>query len=267
MVVTKREILVSIIIVCFMLSFGLVIHNNIVGSQTEKTEMYNKSLKISDNDDMFKYSMETDVGNAIVYGKFESVGSASDDFLKGKYMYIEKITERYTRHYRQVCKKTGKTKTCHTETYYTWDEIDNYVKHVANVKFSSIEFSYDKFKNYKKYRLMLNADTVVDNQLENISCNYLYRNKRFIYSEGDLRYYYYVSDVKFSGTVFVNIKNNDISNENVSIYDGDIDSFIENNTSSNFMWILLFWFLWLLITSCIVYAYVYKNNDYLEDRR
>ena len=66
--ITKREILFVIILVCLSLCLGFWINNIIDDHYTQKEEVYNKALKINNENDKFKYALDTSVGNIINYG-------------------------------------------------------------------------------------------------------------------------------------------------------------------------------------------------------
>lgn len=63
--ITKREILASVSIIAVMLLIGVLISSKISEHQLDASEVYNKAVKI-DNTDLFRYSMDTNVGNAFV---------------------------------------------------------------------------------------------------------------------------------------------------------------------------------------------------------
>ena len=68
MEITKREVIASVTILAIMSVLGILIGDRIWDYQTDKNEKYYKAVKISENEELFKYGMETNVGNALVYG-------------------------------------------------------------------------------------------------------------------------------------------------------------------------------------------------------
>ncbi len=115
MQITKREIIASITIIALMLTLGFIISGKITDSQEDANEKYNKALKITDSE-LFVYGMSTNVGNAFVYGTLQAVDPVSYPDVKGNYLYIKKVKEKYTKHYR-------------TETYYTGTGKDRKSSH------------------------------------------------------------------------------------------------------------------------------------------
>lgn len=266
MEVTKREILVSIIIFFILMALGLVINNFIIEGHILEVEKYNKALKINNDPDTFKYVIDTEVGNLLVYGTFNVDKGITLDELKGEYAYIKKEKERYTKHSRRVCDDDGN---CHTEYYYSWDSVDVKKYNVDSIKFLDIEFEYYKFSNQPVYSLDL-YNNVVDSKKSYVSSNYLYEDKGGIFGHrvGDIRYYYYYTPTHFTGTVFAKAKNKTITNENngkIYINHSNLQDTLENKKNSSTLINVVFWIIWLFLTGLAIYGYVYLDNDYLED--
>ena len=146
--ITKREIIASISIIAVMILIGVLISGKISEHQMDKNEIYNKAVKIK-NTDLFQYGMDTNVGNAFVYGDLEAVDTVTYSEIGGEYMYVEKVKERYTKHTRQVSHtKTvnGKTQTYYTtETYWTWDMVGGEDIKCKEISFCGITFKSNKF--------------------------------------------------------------------------------------------------------------------------
>ena len=70
--ITKRKILVSVSIIAVMITIGLFIAGKISDHQLDRNAKYNKAVKI-ESQEMFQYGMDTDVGDAFVYGDLEAV--------------------------------------------------------------------------------------------------------------------------------------------------------------------------------------------------
>ena len=142
--ITKREILESISIISVMLLIGVLISGKISEHQLDANEVYNKAVKI-DNTDLFQYGMDTNVGNAFVYGDLVAVDTVTYPEIGGEYMYVEKVKERYTKHTRTVTYKDSKGKTHKKkETYWTWDRVGSEDKKCQEISFCGIVFSSNK---------------------------------------------------------------------------------------------------------------------------
>lgn len=119
--ITKREILANISIVAFMLLIGVFISGKISEAQMDANEVYNKAIKI-ESTDLFQHGMDTNAGNAFVYGNLEAVDTVTYPEIGGEYIYIEKIEKRYEKHERKVTKKDEDGNEYEEiEEYYEWD--------------------------------------------------------------------------------------------------------------------------------------------------
>ena len=143
--ITKREIIASICIIAVMILFGVLISEKISEYHMDANEKYNKAVKI-ESTDLFQYGMDTNVGNAFVYGDLVAVDTVTYPEINGEYMYVKKVKERYTMHTRTVTYKdaSGKTKT-RTETYWSWDYACSEDKQCNEVTFCGITFNSEKF--------------------------------------------------------------------------------------------------------------------------
>lgn len=69
--ITKREILFSFIILFISLCLGIIINNALDEHFVKKEEIVNKALKINNDNERFKYAIDTNIGTIINYGKYE----------------------------------------------------------------------------------------------------------------------------------------------------------------------------------------------------
>lgn len=241
MKITKREIIFSVVIVCVMLIFGIVISEKINDGLMTKYQQYNTALQIESNADLFQYGMRTNVGNAFVYGELAAVKSVTYPEIGGEYASVTKVTERYTQHTRTVTKtKTvnGKTQTyTETETYWTWDEIDRDHVHVSTIAFLNNEFPYGTI------------DYFPERHIDTLDAGYHLRNV------------YYGSELSYEGTLYANLADDTITE--TSFYcNKTIDETIEYLETE---WqLVLFWILWIILIGLSVYGFYYIDNKWLE---
>jgi hypothetical protein len=243
MEITKREILVSIAIVCIMILFGVLISAAINTSLMEKYQDYNTALQIESDKDLFEYGMRTNIGNAFVYGGLKAVDTVTYEEIGGAYSYVEKVKERYTMHTRTVTKTrtvNGKTQSyTTTETYWTWDRIDSWSKNSEKIAFLGVEFDYGTIKFPPS--------------------NYITTIKE----SGHIRYKYYGAPTECEGTLYAKLGDNTITN--VSFYNNtSIDKTIDM-LQSNWQ-IVLFWIGWVLLTGGLVVGFYFIDNKWLEDK-
>jgi hypothetical protein len=87
MEIKPREIIASVSIIAIMMLIGVLIHGKIEESQLDENEKYNKAVKI-ESTDLFQYGMDTNVGNAFVYGDLLAIDTVTFPEISGEYMYI-----------------------------------------------------------------------------------------------------------------------------------------------------------------------------------
>lgn len=234
MEITKREIITSISIIALMLIFGFVLSGNISEKIMDSNEKYNKAITIED-EELFKYGMSTSVGNAFIYGDLKVIDPVTYPEIGGEYSYIEKVKEEYTMHTRTVTytDSKGNTKT-KTETYWTWDVVKRESIKSQRVTFLGVEFDYSKFIE--------------------LSDSYITTIKE----SSDIRYKYYGSPTKATGTIFTSLQDNDTGN-NIKIYeDMNIEQTYEY-LQDGFGLLFLFWLTWIaIINSMCIWILLFR---------
>lgn len=235
--ITKREILASISIIAIMLLIGVLISGKISERQMDKNEIYNKAVKIEDQG-MFEYGMRTNIGNAFVYGDLKAVDTVTYPEIGGKYMYVEKVKERYTRHTRTVTTRVnGRTHT-RTQVYYTWDRVGSEDKKCKEISFLGVTFK--------------------SNKIDIPSADYI----DMIKESSRIRYKYYGTKTKHTGTIFTELKDETIP-DNTSFYkDRNITETLESLESGSGL--VLFWIFWIALIIACVYGFYYIDNRWLE---
>lgn len=241
MEIKKREVIVSVVIVAVMFVLGFLISGKVTDAQNDKNAEYYKAIHI-DNTDLFVYGMNTNTGNAFIYGDLKSVDPVSFDKIDGQYMYIKKVEEHYNRHTRTVTKtKTvnGKTRTyTDTEVYYSWDYHDSWEKHSEKISFCGVEFDYGKVVTPGSYHL----DTIKESSR--------------------VRHVYYVVDAQHTGTIYTNLFDGTISDNSKFFKDTSIEESLERCTA-NYP-IVIFWVLWGILTCGLVVGFYYLENRWLD---
>ena len=243
--ITKREILISIAIICIMIVFGVMIHGSIEDSLMLKHQEYNLALQIDNNPDMFKYGMQTNVGNAYVYGTVKCLDPVTFEEIGGQYSMVEKIKEKYTRHQRTVTKTrrlpNGQTQTyTEIEYYWTWDRVDSWSKHASRISFLDVEFDYGEIS----IGITQHIDTIKESS--------------------KIRYVYYGAPIEATGTLYTKLENRTINNSSFH-KNMSIEETHKYYTSSGAL--VLFWIGWILFIGLIVFAFVYIDNHWLEDNK
>lgn len=241
MEITKREVLVSIVIIGLMLILGMALSNEIFMQHTDDMETYNKALKV-DTVEMFQYGMKTNVGNAFVYGELKAVDTVTYPEIGGNYMYVEKTREEYTRHTRIVTYQdsNGNTKT-RTETYYSWDEVSNEEQRCREVTFCGTTFSSYKFK--------LPTPTYITTKKVS----------------SDVRYVYEGVFAQYKGTVFTDLRDNTISTYSEFYANKTIEQTLEYLETVQLIFKAAFWVVWVILIGVIVFFFFKAENEWLGD--
>lgn len=235
--ITKREIVASISIIAVMFLIGVLISSKISDCQINQNDKYNKAVKIQSTD-LFQYGMETNVGNAFVYGKLKAVDTVTYPEIGGKYIYVKKVKEKYTRHTRRVAHKSGKRTYYTTETYWTWDYVGKESKKAKKINFCGIDF--------KSNKIVLPDDEYIDTVKES----------------SRIRYKYYGVGTEYKGTIFTLLKDKTISDKSVFYNNRNINETVEHLESD--MPLILFRIGWILLTGLVVFGFYYLDNNWLE---
>lgn len=238
MEITKREILASISIVAIMLVIGILISGKISEYQMDQNEVYNKAVTI-ESTDLFQHGMNTNIGNAFVYGDLKAVDTVTYPEIGGEYMYVEKVKERYTQHTRTYTTTDSKGRTqTHTETYWTWDRVGS-----EEIKCNEIEFCGIKFSS---------------NKIETPSTNYIDTIK----TSSHVRYKYYGTSTEHVGTIFTELKDKTIADNSVFYENKNVEETRES-VHTEFLPVI-FWVFWVCIIAAIVIGFYYLENRWLE---
>lgn len=239
MEITKREIIASVSILAIMLMIGFVISGIITDNHEDKIAKYNKALKIKDDTELFKYAMSTNTGYAFIEGDLKVLDPVTLPELKGEYLAILKIKEKYVQKTRTVTytDSNGKTKT-KTETYWEWDEVDRDYYQAKQVNFNGVDFSASMF--------------------ELPSTTYQETHKESFYT----RYKYYTSPTSYRGTAFSYLKDNTMRDKADFYQDMTIQDTLEYLRSN--IGIVFFWVAYLVATGGVIYYFCIAENDWLN---
>ena len=241
-IITKREVIASFVIIAFMMIVGFFISDNITDWQNEQNAKYQKALHIENNKDMFQYGMDTNIGNAFVYGELKAVDPVTYDEIDGEYMYVKKVKEKYTMHTRRVAhtRKVGKTTQTYytTETYWTWDWVGSEDKKCKNINFCGVTFDSNKIDMPSQHLI----DTIKESS--------------------HVRYKYYGVSTSHTGTIFTKLADESIS-DNTKFYENEsIDDVLKDKTTRG--WNIIFWVVWIILTGILVFGFYYLDNLWLN---
>lgn len=242
MEITKREIIASITIVAIMFVIGFFISDKITDYENDKNAEYQKAIHIEDSE-LFQYGMDTNIGNAFVYGDLEAVDTVTYPEIGGEYIYVEKVEEHYNMHTRQVAHTrtvNGKTQTYYTtEVYYSWDYAGTEEQQAKEIKFCGIVFPSNK--------ISLPSTDHIDT----------------IKESSHIRYKYYGVPTKHTGTLYTKLSDGTISDDSRFFEDYTIDEALDSCTSG--IANVIFWIIWVILTGGCVAGFYYLDNWWLED--
>lgn len=237
--ITKREIILSITIISVGLLIGVIIHGAIFEYNTNTNEIYNKAIKI-DSTDLFLYGMETNVGNAFVYGELKAIDPVSYSDIDGSYMYIERVEEEYTMHTRVVTKTVNGKTTTSTQTYWTWDRVGSDVKRCTKISFCNVTFDVNKVNMPSPSHIST------------------------IKTSSKHRYQYYAVDSSCWGTIFTELKDQTISDKSKFYNNSTIPDVVNDLETTASLRFVIFWIIWSMVIICIVYFFVCLDNKWLN---
>lgn len=242
MEITKREILASLVIIALWMCMGIFISGKIDEWQQDKNAEYDRAARITEKE-LFKHGMDTNLGNAFVYGELKAVDPVTYSEISGAYSYVKKVKEEYTMHTRTVTKTrrgtNGKTETyTETETYWSWDYAGKETKKSKTMMFLGYEFPGIKFD--------LPPSEYIQT-IKKTSC---------------IRYKYYGVPEKMKGTIYTRLKDRTISDSSEFYNEIKPEKVVEMLEVSDE--IIVFWIIWLILMVAILYGFYYLDNRWLE---
>lgn len=184
------------------------------------------SEKIMDSNEKYNKAIKIEDEELFKYGMSTSIGNA---FVYGELKIIDPVT--YT-------DSKGKTKT-KTETYWTWDVVKRESIKSQKVTFLGVEFDYSRFSR--------------------LSDSYITTIKE----SSDIRYKYYGSPIRATGTIFTTLQDNNIDND-IKLYENMDITKTYDYLQEGFGLLFLFWFTWIVIIIGLVYGFYYLDNNWLN---
>lgn len=261
--VQKREIALSVAIFFIMLAIGIMISGKIEDGAADHNAELNKAMHIENIKD-FHYNRTIGAGPAFAYFEMKTLSPQSIPEVEGEYLYIERHTEVYTRHIRQVPVYNSKGEFSHfrTEVYYTWDWAESKIHIGDKVLFNEIEMCPSRFGNWPSYTLRM-RDNITDMAKE----SYYNWDSLHIYKNNSVRYYYKVVPLEFSGAVYVTFLNGDIEEARFPLYtDVTPNGLYESKLQDSMVDVVFFWIFWIMLTGGLIFGFIYLDNKWLKDK-
>lgn len=147
-----KRILVVLLGLITLIVCASGIKGHIEGEGYKKQVRYVTAIQ-SEEADRFNYSVDSQQGNLLTHGTFSVKKEALVKFpeMTQAFTYVDRTKEHYTMHTREVCSGSGKTESCHTETYYEWDTVGDEQQAASKISFYGREYPGNKF-NYGHYK-------------------------------------------------------------------------------------------------------------------
>lgn len=250
-----------------MLGLGFWLNVSLVDDVAKTVEVYSKAVKIDQDATQFEYAMDTNLGNALVYGEASCIDAVTIPQLQGEYWYIEEKTQRYTMHTRTVT-VNGITK---TEIDYQWDTVKTRSWSAKQFSFLGKEFPCSLLSYLDINCFGITKDDISGAYRRNFGINHLYEDNKHFSSVGDLRYSYKVIPRTFQATVFTSLEDGTMKppkgwqNSVLLYYEQDIPETIREVKSDQAAGQIFFWILWMFLTGFVLLQFVRFENNWLED--
>lgn len=242
--IKPREVLVTAGIVAIMLALGVMIHHSIAAGSQRRLEQYTTAVQISDAV-QFRYGMDTNFGNALVYGTLSAVDPVSYPEAAGEYLYIQKTEEHYNMHTRTVTTtdSQGNTHT-HIEVYYSWDYAGREARTCTRVQFLSQIFDRDKFY-YQTQPVYLDG-------------------RRYL-TEGHTRWYFDAVPAAFDVTIHTDLRDGTIPDKPEMFLSQTPEEVVSYKIKYQNIPLIIFWVFWLIVAGGAAAGFIYAENNWLDD--
>lgn len=239
-----RDHKIILVFVGFVLSIGIgfLLTKEIRDNQYEKARLYNTAIQ-ADEKDRFNYAVDSRQGNVLGSGTFSAKEPVKIEDLSGEYFRISKNKERYTQHTRTYsCGTEEVPQTC-TETYYTWDYAggDDYE--------SPILIFHDREYPTNMFTISVSRRVGCETILIDCKNGHRYENTGWWTSEGDIRWYYYVADTSFFGTILTDTREGTLAPvhaSKITVRNTDIPTVLKE--ANNQIASTVFLSIWVLLT-------------------
>jgi hypothetical protein len=250
----------TLLIICLFTILGaitLLIQNVAEEARYNKAKLYNTAIH-AQTSDSFNYAVDSQQGNILTYGTFTTVDPVTHQDLHNEYFSVNKIEEEYTQHIEYYeCGTEESPQTC-TRTYYTWDYNGSNKTTASKLSFHNREYSASLFSI--PYSRTLNCDSI------KLECKrgYVYENNDWFANEGDIRWYYRVTDTNFSGSIFIDTKYGNfkpVEGNLIAISPKTVEQQIKNANSTTDITIFI---IVLFIINLIICIVLFKENVYDE---
>lgn len=271
-----KRIIIVIIGVVFLSLFAFSIKNHMDSVGYKNQVKYTTAVKAIDKE-RFNYSIDSKQGRLLATGELSAKGDLArfSEMTKG-FSYVERTKEHYTMHTREVCTGSGKTESCHTEVYYTWDYAGSESLSIKKVSLFDREYDANLF-NFGNFKQRANACdiTVLDKDTgifsEKHGCSKSWFGGEYYYLDDDDRYTYDVVPTKLTATFLASTYNGlkPLDEDKITLQNKNIDQVLKDVGKYKLVgfWTLVSIMSMLFIAACVgAYAWVMQDGEFSLDR-
>ena len=262
--VTKREVLVSIIIVVLLIGIGIYTTSSIINKVDEHNSKVNR-IQCCDTQDMFDHLVDTNAGKVIAKANVVCTKPVTmNDIISGEYSYIYYQREKYEMKTRVVTDTytdaDGNTHTSsHTEIYYEWDTKECKSKSSDEITINNHKYKPENVKKYFSHKYLSAKD---------YKGKYAYESGNYIYLSSNERISFKVYELNSTGVVYCKLDNNKIDYVRKYYLNKTNPKEVKNSMLKNADSVLtVFWIIDILLIFGVVFVFVYFDNNWLYGKK
>lgn len=273
--ITIREIIISISMLLLGVFFILLITNEIKDSYVGINDEY-LTADVYNTQDQFDFGLSGGTGPAFIKASITTDTTVSLPEITEEYVYISRVKEKYSPHTRMVSYPCGKNTCFRTETYYSWDVVEQNTQHVDYIYINNYKIDWESIRGIDTKVTKLTD--VIDKSIEisgksikKVDSKYVIISTSLI--ERKTRYYYKtikLDDIKDSA-LFVNFENGEMKPEKSDkfhIYTNtNTEQLADKIMKSPAGWYALVWVLGLIVTGTGIFIFYYAENNWLHERK
>lgn len=270
--VTKREALVSVILVLLLLCIAILTTVKVSDNVQVHNEEVGRILCI-ETPELFKHSAETNVGDVIANAEIQCVDPVTIDGVKGEYSYIHYRYEE--EHYKSREVTETKTRTVgydkdgnpitetytetHTEWYWEWD-----LEKWEDITSSKILINGIPYEDKTPSRYFKSSYANADNY----EGDYSQISSQYIYLSTHKRISYELGELTSSGIIKCNLGDNSVK-EIDRYYYGELDphTIRESLKHNETALIIGTWIGFAVLTAAVVTIFVHFENNWLYNKK
>lgn len=117
-----KRILLVVLTAILLFPVGFAAREAINDNGEKNARMFNTAIQATEQE-RFNYAIDSHQGKLLGNGQFTPTKLVKFPEMSKQFAAVDKTKEEYTMHTREVCTSDSDgNESCHTETYYTWDD-------------------------------------------------------------------------------------------------------------------------------------------------